>query len=91
MVAHAQPDSAVFKAMNPAWPHDMGLEVLRQIERDLRVLAWQQTKDGARGANAPELLRFPWEPEPDNGAIKGDVMDMDEAAEWLGWDVPVSA
>lgn len=61
------------------------MDLLRSIEHSLRVLRWQQTRDGARGRNAPEPLALPWDPEPE-GAIRGDAMTLDEAASWLGWE-----
>ena len=90
LVRQCQPESAIFKALNPHWQQSPELEFLRQMEHTLRVLVWQQTKDGATGRNEPELIPLPWDPEPD-GVIRGDVMTMDEAADWLGWDVPISA
>lgn len=60
------------------------VDLARQIEFDLRVLAWQGTEDGQRGRNYPEPIVLPWDPAPE-GSIRGDVMEWDEALEWLGW------
>lgn len=91
LVRHAQPDSAVFKALNPHWQQTPELEFLRAMEHDLRVLSWMQSKDGHRGRDFPEPVPLPWDPVRDDGSIRGDVMTMDEAADWLGWDVPMTA
>lgn len=89
-VANLPPESAVFRASNPdgSWQHTHELELLRSVEHSLRWLVWAQTVDGGKNRNIPEPHRFPWEPVPQvAGSIRGDVMTLDEAAEWLGWAV----
>lgn len=77
-------DSALHRALNPHWWRTTEIDFLRSIEHGVRVLAWQQTKDGHRGYDPPAPLSLPWDPEPE-GAIKGDEMTWDEAAEYFGW------
>lgn len=36
-------------------------EMMRMMEHELRTLVWQQTKDGAKGRNAPRPLPSPVE------------------------------
>lgn len=84
-VACLPPESAVMRSVEPRVAHTHDLELTRSIDHSLRWLVWAKTKDGEKGRNMPEPYRFPWEPEPDNGAIRGDAMTVDEAAEFLGW------
>ena len=86
-VACLPPESAVLRSMEPRAAHTHALELSRGIEHSLRVLVWSKTKDAERGRNYPEPYLFPWEDQPVNGAIRGDAMTIDEAAEFLGWAV----
>lgn len=85
--AHLPPESAVRRAADPHWQRTPELDMLREVEHDLRILAWQQSKDGAKGLNSPERIALPWDAPPE-GTIQGDRMTLDEAAAWLGWDQP---
>lgn len=85
LVRAAQPDSAIYKALNPAWAHTHELELLRGAEFSLRWLVWSKTEAGAKNRDRPEPYRFPWEAEPEGEAIRGDAMTADEAADFLGW------
>lgn len=87
--AHLPPDSATARALNPDWQRTIDVDLLRLVEHGIRVLAWQKTKDGSAGRNAPEPIPLPWDPEPE-GLIKGDSMDWDEAAAFLGWEDEMS-
>lgn len=87
MASHLPPDSAIRRAMDEHWQRTPQIDLLREIEHDLRILAWQQTKDGSRGLRYPEPVRLPWDPEPDE-SMKGDALPIDEMAEWLGWEIP---
>ena len=52
-------DSACVRAVSPvaAWSDETYL--LAQIEYDLRVLAWQNSKDGAKNRNKPKRMQTP--------------------------------
>lgn len=54
-------DSRVNRAINPDAAYTLTDLLLRQIERDLRVIAWQKTKDAQHGRNYPEPLPLPSE------------------------------
>lgn len=84
MVTQAQPDTAVFKSMNPHWQQTVEADLLRAIEFNVRILAWQQSRDGQKGQNKPEAWTWPWESKPDK-AFRGDPMTIEEARDWLGW------
>lgn len=80
IVKNTAPGSALARALEPdAQPYPLAqhqLQLARSIEFSLRLL---------RGVKDPEPYLFPWEDQPDNGAIRGDVMTTDEADEFLGW------
>ena len=71
--------------MDPHWQRTPEVDLLREVEHDLRVLAWQQTEAGSKGRDVPERIPLPWDPAPDD-LIQGDVMALDELDAWLGWD-----
>lgn len=58
---------------------------LWSIEYSLRVLRWQPTKDGHKGANKPKPLPTP--DEIDRIRTKADATDMAYIAEKLGIDI----
>lgn len=91
MVRKAQPESALYKSMNPQWQRTHELSMLQSMEFTLRWLQWAKTSDGHNGRNVPEPSYLPWDDRPDDGSIRGDVMDVDEAADWLGWTAEISA
>lgn len=82
-------EGAVYRTVNEHWWRTAELDLLREIEHGGRVLAWQQTKDGSKGRNAPERIKLPWDSKPEGG-FQGDVMDWDEAAERFGWSEAMS-
>lgn len=84
MAAYLPPESATARAGNPYWMHTHDLEIARRVEFHLRWLVWAKTKDGEKGRNLPEPYYFPWEDDP-NAPIRGEVMDVDSMADWLGW------
>lgn len=51
--------SRVGRALNPDSEWDDATYILAQIEYDLRVLAWQNTKDGQKGRNRPKPNETP--------------------------------
>lgn len=85
MAVHLPIESATHRAVNPHWQRTPELDLLRDMEHRLRVLAWQQTEKGSRGRDYPEPVRLPWDPEP-AGVVKGDRMTTDEWDKHLGWD-----
>ena len=58
-------------------------EMLRRIEHAARVLAWQQTKDGAKGRNAPRPLPSPVEQAKVRHKV--ERTDVDEINRILGY------
>ena len=85
MAAHLPPESAVHRSSNPQWRHTHDLELARMQEMSLRILVWAQGK--RRRSDFPEPYVFPWEDDP-RPAITGDLMDLDEIDDWLGWSTP---
>ena len=77
-------DSATHRAINPHWQRSLEVDLLREVEHDLRVIAWMETKDGGRGRNFPERLELPWDPKPES--IRGDAYDWSDLADALGGD-----
>lgn len=75
-------DSAVLKAMYPRNGWTTTEYLLHAIEFNLRVLAWQNTKDGAKGIRKPKPLPTP----EDEDRIRGKVTatDFKLIAEKLG-------
>lgn len=84
VIRHAPPGSAVYRAVaGDEWHRTPELEFLREIEHNLRVLAWQN--GNGKSHDYPEPIRLPWDPPL---AARPDAMDWDEAFEWLGWSDP---
>ena len=54
-------DSLVFKVANPALEWSESMYMLRNIEFMLRVLAWQNTKEGQKGRRKPKPIETPEE------------------------------
>lgn len=76
--------SALFRSLNPDWRWDVSEQLLHSVEHSVRVLAWQQTKDGMRGRNVPKPVPAPWVPtENDTVTYGSGAVDLDEMAEWL--------
>lgn len=59
LAAKLPTDSLVFKAENPALEWSEAVYMLRNIEYMLRVLAWQNTKDGQKGRKKPQPIETP--------------------------------
>ena len=87
MVRWAQPDTAIYKAVNPHWQQTPELELLRAMEHTLRVLAWQKTEAGSKGRDVPEPVPFPWDAPPSR---ENDSVSWDEAAHLLGWEAEMA-
>jgi hypothetical protein len=89
---HSPPDSAYARASNPAWPVTLDVQLLREVEHGLRVLAWQRTKDAERGDQAkhyPERIPLTEQERREAAARKGvteyDAIPIDEMRKRLGW------
>ena len=83
-----QPGSALQRALNPdAWITPE-IDLLRAIEHDLRILAWQQTKDGssARPANYPKPLPLTEQERIDAEPDRFDALPLDQIDAAIGWD-----
>lgn len=78
-------DSATWLAMEPQAAHTTEAELLRSVEYSLRLLVWAKTKDGAKNRNRPEPELFRWESKAEP-MYEFDVMTVDEANAFLGWD-----
>ena len=61
LVMQLPPNSRVSAAMNPDAAWDVQSWFLNQIEYDLRVLIWQNTKDAEKGRNKPKPNKTPKE------------------------------
>lgn len=87
LAAQLPRDSRALRALNPEleWTdHDY---MLWSIEYSLRVLRWQNTKDGQKGHNHPRPL-----PTPRDYArvgAKADATDMAAIAEALGINIDI--
>lgn len=55
----------------------------------LRILIWQQTKDGEKGRNQPDPIQRPGV-EPKSKVIGKGAIPIDEMADWLGWELELS-
>jgi len=47
--------------MDAHWQRTPEVDLLREVEYGVRVLAWQKTADGSKGRNVPERLALPWD------------------------------
>ena len=77
LAAHLPHESVVHRTLHEHWYRTTDTDLLRQIELDLRMLAWR-----GKGAR-PQQIRLPWDAPPEGG-FRGDVMDWDNAADALG-------
>lgn len=59
LVAHLPQGCALWRAAGGSMAWSQEVHMLAAVEYRLRVLAWQQTKDGSKGRNAPEPLSPP--------------------------------
>lgn len=80
--AHLPPESATARSLDPHWQRTPQVDLLREVEFRLRILAWMQTVDGSKGRNVPDRLALPW----DARATDVDVHEWDDLADALGGD-----
>lgn len=80
------PESRCARRADPdsAWGDEEYL--LRSIDYSLKVLAWQRTKDGQRGRNAPAPCPTPGETARRRGAAERSRANADSVARQLGYD-----
>lgn len=84
MVLYLPREGALGRSMDEHWRRSPEVDLLREIEHNVRLHMWMGSRDGEKGRNIPEPIRLPWDPKPEGGHV-GDRMDWDEAADWLGW------
>ena len=82
---HLPHEGAVARALNPHPERTDEIEFMRAIEFRLRVLDWRMAK--GKRFDAPEPIRFPWDPPP-AGSWIGDAHDWDDAVERFGKVMP---
>lgn len=63
LACHLPSDSATLQAVYPQNGWTQTEYLLHAIEYDLRVLIWQNSKDGTKGKNKPKPLQTPEERE----------------------------
>lgn len=78
----------MFSALSTHPPDALVVEMLRAIEHGIRVLDWRQI--GKQSVPFPVPIRLAWDP-PVEGALRGDVLDWDQAASFFGWEAEMSA
>ena len=83
IVRQSGPDTALWRTEARRVVQTPETDLLRAVEHSLRVLIWQQTKDGQTGRNPPQAITFPWERKRDEYA--GDAMPLTELKARLGW------
>ena len=72
LCAQLPQDSRVFRVLDPDSVMTYKVQAVRSMEHSLRVLVWQNTKDGIKGRNEPEPMPLPSE-------IASDSSTDDEA------------
>jgi hypothetical protein len=86
LVDHAEPSTAIRKALDPRWMQTPEVDMLRSIEYSLRKL--HHLWSGGSVWDQPKPILWPWEEEEEarrNGTIRGTPVTIDEAAARLGW------
>lgn len=74
IITHLAEDSATARARRAQAPA-LDTQFLRSIEHGVRVLAWQQTKDGSTGDRAPQPIGLQGDPVV-NGSRR-DSLEID--------------
>lgn len=77
-------ESRTARRMRPELEWDDATRILRLAEHSLRVLAWMQTKDAAKGANFPRPIELPWEAERRREDARESIAHKDGIARILG-------
>lgn len=74
IVNHLPEESATARARRDQ-AASLDIQFLRSIEHDLRILAWQQTKDGSKGSNPPHPVGLRGDPK--SGGVRRDSLQID--------------
>ena len=82
LAAHLPQESACVRVASPEAAWDDATYLLAAIEYDLRVLAWQNSRDGAKGRNKPRPVQTPADVARVRDKLDGT--DLAEVAAALG-------
>ena len=74
IIEHLPEDSATARAKRDHAP-SLDTQFARSIEHGIRVLGWQQTKDGHAGRNPPKPI--PLTGDPVRGGVRRDPLEID--------------
>ncbi len=74
IITHLPEDSATARARREQAPN-LDTQFLRSVEHGIRVLAWQQTKDGSSGSNAPQPIGL--QGDPIVNGVRRDSLELD--------------
>lgn len=84
VIVHQSPaDSAIARTLSPDLMWGLPEHLLAAMYDTLRVLVWQNTKDGKRNRNRPEPLTRPGISSKDKTTLGNGSMSLDEAEAWL--------
>lgn len=97
-IEHAPAESAISRASNPEDPDAWitpEIQMLREVEHKIRVLAWMQTSDAAltNPQNYPERLPLTVaerEAAKASEPLHAAPLPIADMAGWLGWDRPIA-
>jgi hypothetical protein len=84
LAVNLPPEGSVHRAINPHWQRSMELDLIRQMEWDIRMLL-RQGSGQRNSARYPDPIPLPWDPPPE-GTVQGDKMTFEDADKFLGWD-----
>lgn len=89
MATNLPRESATWRALHGQerveW--DLSAQLLAEAVNALRILIWQQTKDGERGRNRPDPILPPWVEDERREVRKfgAEPVPLDELDDFLGW------
>ena len=76
LAAHLPQESACVRAQNPEFEWTDTQYLLRSIEFSLRVIVWQNTKDGQKGRRKPKPIDTPAEIAKVRNKVEGTDMSL---------------
>jgi len=80
-------DTALYRAMNPdSWQWSLSDHLLAVVADAVITGNWMQSKDGQRNRNRPKPIPRPGQ-EPQDKTYGSGALELDEMADWLGWNV----